>query len=170
MPRCIDSLKPPGDTFFHPKYMIRFKTTKTACSTPLDVHEKTLYMSFSEKKVNHTDELSFFSPRVFIASVYNIFNLDDLVVWAQNAHTFEEETVNRVLDMAWDGLFTKESFTDPELFEKVATVYKTVLQDVQEGDIQRALQRAYKDHWGQKLSYHSKKSYQKIIKKLLVKK
>ena len=156
MPRCIDSLKT-NTTFYHPKYMVRFKSTNTACSTPVFINNKQLFIAASEKLVDDKETLQYFNPKVFLAGVYKIFNLDDLSQWILNNKLSEEDTITRIMDLAWD------SITDD--LDDMIQVYKTLYPDTPEHDLYKIVSKVWKENQGEQLSYYSRKSYHKLIKK-----
>jgi hypothetical protein len=170
MSKCVDDVKPPHTTFFHPRYMLRFTSSEAACSTTPHISRGNIVLAAKTKQPNKVESISYFSPQVFLAGAYNILNLGDLVQWTKSAKSLDEDTVTRVMDMVWDGLLTKDTFDDPEQFELLMTAYKDIFNDISDNKLQRALQGVAKQHLGSRLSYHSRKSYHKIIKKLVFQK
>jgi len=165
MPKCIDEFKKPYDTFIHPKYMIKFTSTvnELTCSTPAFVKFNQLWIASRSKYINDKDTLNFFTPQVFLAGVYNIFDIKGLIQWLNNTHNIEENTLTRVMDMVWEGLVTQDNF------DEMVDVYKILFKDIDEKKLYNALERTVK-HIGKGLSFHSNKSYHKIIKKSIDKK
>lgn len=163
MPQCIDSLKAPNTTYFHPKYMIKLCVNDETCSSDVFIDESKIVFHSTAKNI----EKNTYDLKVFLATVYNILNLKDVLKWIKNINGLDENSIIRVLDIIWDSLLTEESFKDAEEFDTLLNVYKSLFPNESDHKLSVVLHKLGKEYLGAQLSYHSKKSYHKIIKKHL---
>lgn len=167
---CLNSFQSPNALFVHPKYLIKNTPLNTqTCATPPYVSSNGKIYIFGKKGETQPSSKPF-DIKVFLAAVYKIHTVEDAIKWARdNIHHSSPDTVDRVLDLVWDSLVTKEIIDDPEAFDKLVEMYKSYLDrhNIPNKNIRDVLQAVADKYIGQDLTFHSKKSYQKIIKKNL---
>jgi hypothetical protein len=165
MPQCIDTFKLPNTAYFHPKYMIKAKDTYEICASNVFMVDKRIRFYSTKEEIDNTTKS--FHLKVFLATVYDIYNIKDVLKWVQNIDGLDEDTIIRVLDLVWDSLLSEDSFQDPEEFDTLLNVYKKIFPKESDHKLSVTIQKLGKEYLGANLSYHSKKSYHKIIKKHL---
>ena len=167
---CLNSFQSPNTRFIHPKYFIQNSPLNTeTCATPPYLAPNGKIYIFG-KKGEMAPTKKAFDIKVFLAAVYKIHTVDDAIKWTHaNINHHSEDTIDRVLDLVWDSLITKETINDPEIFDKLVEMYETYLDrfNITVKNIRNILQAVAEKYIGNDLTYHSKKSYQKIIKKNL---
>lgn len=160
MPQCVDDI---NIKYMHPKYMIRLPSIQNTFASNAHLKNDNIYF---DRKTNDK-ETEGFDLKVFLGTVYHIFKLEDLLKWIENSDELDEDTVCRVIDLVWDGIITREVLEDGEEFDVLLSVYKRLYPKESENRLSTVLQKVGKEYLGAELSYNSKKSYHKLIKKHL---
>lgn len=171
---CIDTPQANGTTYLHPLYLTYINishssTGKThSCPTPYFMEDGALVgLEFVDK--NHVVDTQGpqFDIHALLYITYGISTLSDAIQWTHaNIKKYTSSTLDRVWDMVWEVVVTKEDLNNMATLDNLVSTYQLMVgEGVSYGVIEKALLEIGKKYLGSKLTYHSSKSFQKKIKK-----
>jgi hypothetical protein len=174
---CLHQPYPPHARILHPRYFVQNPTAEQKiCPTHPYVSASGKIHIFASKtsetaKQATADQDGPFNIPVFLAAVYRIHSLEDAVQWVRsNAANNDTDTVDRVLDLVWDAFVPKAFAKDPERMDELVDMYQYYIDKLYidtKKNIRSVVTAVVHKYAGKNLTYSSKKSYQKIIKKNL---
>lgn len=169
-PKCIGKPVNKGKYYIHPLYFVY----KVVDNDNDDYHECPTSIYFKDNKLkiekkaskNESYDLSnaSFDIKAYLSLVYNITSLDEAVEWTKNNINEDIAYIERMWDLVWDGIFNKDQLDDDILMNKVVSLF-TNLYKANYSLVDKSLKKVLSSY--SELSFHSKKSYQKILKKYI---
>ena len=172
---CVGIPQPIGTCYFHTLYFSRvdsnFPNPKQpyTCPMPYSIYNgKIKDIIYEENKNVDITSLDLFNLHVLLKATYDILTVDDAIKWSlKNYHDLDQRTIDRVLDMVWESIIKIENINDDIFMDKLVTFYQTYFNNNDYKLIDSTLRSIANKYLGIKFTYHSNKSFQQKIRKLI---
>lgn len=126
--KCIGPCYEKGKTFTHPELLIKIKNDKNnLCPTNkfIDENNEVNITDLCNKPSNEIQKYNLglfaitptinFNGNYFLRIYYNIFSLDDAILWINNNKHLPKKTINRILNLSILEFLKNESLIDSRL-------------------------------------------------------